>query len=47
MCEEKFMTAGKKLLILGGSSGTEIVEQAKRMGVYTIVADIEDRKSVV
>lgn len=41
MCEEKFMTAGKKLLILGGSSGTEIVEQAKRMGVYTIVADID------
>lgn len=42
MCKKKFITQGKKLLILGGTSGIEIVKQAKRMGVYTIVADIED-----
>lgn len=32
---------GKKLLILGGTSGVDIVRQAQRMGVYCIVADIE------
>lgn len=33
---------GKKLLVLGGTSGLEIVKQAQRMGVYCIVADIEE-----
>lgn len=33
---------GKKLLILGGTSGLDIVKQAKKMGIYCIVADIEE-----
>lgn len=37
-----FETKGKKLLVLGGTSGKDIVAQAKRMGVYTIVADLEE-----
>ena len=37
-----FETKGKKLLILGGSSARDIVLQAKRMGVYTIVADWDE-----
>ena len=37
-----FETKGKKLLVLGGTSAKDIVSQAKRMGVYTIVADLEE-----
>ena len=37
-----FETKGKKLLVLGGTSAKDIVAQAKRMGVYTIVADLEE-----
>ena len=37
-----FETKGKRLLVLGGTSAKDIVAQAKRMGVYTIVADLED-----
>lgn len=33
---------GKKLLILGGTSGLDIVKQARRMGVYCVVADVEE-----
>ena len=36
---------GKKLLVLGGTSALEIVKQARRMGVYTIVADVEKTDS--
>lgn len=39
MYVDAFKTKGKRLLILGGSSAKDIVLQAKRMGVYTIVAD--------
>lgn len=42
MNTQPFDTKGKKLLVLGGTSGKDIVAQAKRMGVYTIVADLED-----
>lgn len=42
MSERVFDTVEKKLLVLGGTSSREIVEQAKRMGVYCIVADIEE-----
>lgn len=42
MNTQPFETKGKKLLVLGGTSGKDIVAQAKRMGVYTIVADLED-----
>ena len=42
MNTKEFNTKGKRLLILGGTSGKDIVAQAKRMGVYTIVADLED-----
>ena len=42
MNSKEFDTKGKRLLILGGTSGKDIVAQAKRMGVYTIVADLED-----
>ena len=41
MSTNTFETKGKKLLVLGGTSGKDIVAQAKRMGVYTIVADLE------
>lgn len=41
MSRNSFETRGKKLLVLGGTSGKDIVAQAKRMGVYTIVADLE------
>lgn len=37
-----FETKGKRLLVLGGTSSKDIVAQAKRMGVYTIVADLEE-----
>lgn len=33
---------GKKLLVLGGTSCLDIVKQAQRMGVYCIVADVEE-----
>ncbi len=40
------MVDGKKLLVLGGAvSSLDVVEQAKKMGVYTIVAD--DRQTGV
>lgn len=39
---QKYDVTGKKLLVLGGTSGKDIVLQAKRMGVYTIVADQDD-----
>ena len=39
---EKFEIQGKRLLVLGGTSAKDIVAQAKRMGVYTIVADLEE-----
>ena len=42
MSTKTFDAKGKKLLVLGGTSGKDIVAQAKRMGVYTIVADLED-----
>ena len=42
MSTNTFETKGKKLLVLGGTSGKDIVAQAKRMGVYTIVADLEE-----
>ncbi len=42
MKENEFKTEGKRLLVLGGTSAKDIVAQAKRMGVYTIVADLED-----
>lgn len=42
MSTKTFDVKGKKLLVLGGTSGKDIVVQAKRMGVYTIVADLED-----
>ena len=41
MNTKAFETKGKRLLVLGGTSGKDIVAQAKRMGVYTIVADLE------
>ncbi len=41
MSVDTFETKGKKLLVLGGTSGRDIVAQAKRMGIYTIVADLE------
>lgn len=37
-----FETNGKRLLVLGGTSSKDIVAQAKRMGVYTIVADLDE-----
>ena len=40
-----FDMIGKKLLILGGTSSVDIVKQAKRMGVYVVVADIEETDS--
>lgn len=42
MNDNTFKTEGKRLLILGGSSAKDIVVQAKRMGVYTIVADWDE-----
>lgn len=42
MNSDYFKTQGKRLLVLGGTSGKDIVAQAKRMGVYTIVADLEE-----
>lgn len=42
MKENEFKTEGKRLLVLGGTSAKDIVAQAKRMGVYTIVADLEE-----
>ena len=42
MNSESFETRGKRLLILGGTSGKDIVSQAKMMGVYTIVADLDE-----
>ena len=42
MKENEFQTEGKRLLVLGGTSAKDIVAQAKRMGVYTIVADLEE-----
>jgi biotin carboxylase len=42
MSEEVFKTEGKRLLVLGGTSAKDIVVQAKRMGVYTIVADLDE-----
>lgn len=42
MNKNAFKTEGKRLLILGGSSAKDIVVQAKRMGVYTIVADWDE-----
>ena len=40
-----FEAKGKKLLVLGGTSAKDIVLQAKRMGVYTIVADFNETNS--
>jgi len=37
-----FDVRGKRLLVLGGTSAKDIVEQARRMGVYTIVADLDE-----
>lgn len=37
-----FITEGKRLLVLGGTSAKDIVTQAHRMGVYTIVADLDE-----
>lgn len=42
MIANSFDTQGKRLLVLGGTSGKDIVSQAQRMGVYTIVADLEE-----
>ena len=42
MTANSFDTKGKRLLVLGGTSGKDIVSQAQRMGVYTIVADLEE-----
>ena len=42
MKETEFRTEGKRLLVLGGTSAKDIVAQAKRMGVYTIVADFNE-----
>ncbi len=42
MKENEFKTEGKRLLVLGGTSAKDIVTQAKRMGVYTIVADLDE-----
>lgn len=38
----KFQAKGKKLLVLGGTSAKDIVVEAKKMGVYTIVADFNE-----
>ena len=37
-----FVTEGKRLLVLGGTSAKDIVLQAQKMGVYTIVADFNE-----
>lgn len=42
MSNSVFDVTGKRLLILGGTSSADIVKQAKRMGVYVVVADIEE-----
>ena len=42
MTSNTFETKGKRLLVLGGTSGKDIVAQAQRMGVYTIVADLDE-----
>ena len=42
MSESVFITEGKRLLVLGGTSAKDIVTQAHRMGVYTIVADLDE-----
>lgn len=39
MANTNYDVRGKRLLVLGGTSSKDIVLQAKRMGIYTIVAD--------
>ena len=42
MNEVVFDVSNKRLLVLGGTSAKDIVLQAKRLGVYTIVADLDE-----
>ncbi len=42
MAITNFEVRGKRLLVLGGTSAKDIVLQAKRMGIYTIVADFNE-----
>lgn len=42
MANTNYDVRGKRLLVLGGTSSKDIVLQAKRMGIYTIVADFNE-----